>query len=704
MLEAIFISVIVAIVLSLIAICVVKIIDAHEDKREQVKSDLQELGAENVIRTKQETSDVVVGKSRNKKAEDSIRTRSLGLGFAGIGIFGVIATRLAGLQLFNQESYQKAANDNQFTTVSTPAARGRILDRHKRVLAYSKTVQAITADKDVVNDMEVMRRLSAVLGIPVGIIRKRINNATSGAQSRRVVSQSARDRDVAFILEHSSAFPGIFIESRSIRTYPYGGLGAHVIGYTGYPTNDEVKNTSDKNLSLDDTIGKSGIEKQYNSLLSGDKGQRDIRVDADGNIVEIKSEISPIAGSDIVLSIDAHAQYVADSALRESILAEKGSTGAIVCLDVSDGSVVVMSSFPTYDPNAFVNGIPQETWDLYSKEESQAPMLNRAVSSEYAPGSTMKAFSAMAGLAYGYASYSTTYNCTGEWDGWNSGLIQKCWNTKGHGKIDLHEGIVVSCDTVFYEIGKQFFDHGSNGTKQISDTALQEYYEKFGFGSKTNIDLQDETDGLVPTPQWKAERWRNVPSEAIWSGGDYTNMIIGQGNLLVTPLQLAYGYCGIATKKQFKPHLLKAVQNSNRETVLTSDGELVHDLDIDEGNLAFVNESLRDMVKESKVISKLFDNAGIEAAGKTGTAEHTAEIPDALFVAYAPYDNPKYVCASVLQHGNSGEQNASELVVKTLKAVIDSDGNSELEVGFIAGYAGEELLDGHDASISVRND
>lgn len=702
MLEATLISIIVATVLGLIAVSILRLIDSHEKKSKKVKKEVNELGAKEVFNAKQEQGDLRIEESESKKTSTgSLKKRLIGYGIGASGVFLLLITKIANMQLFNQSSYEKAANNNQFTTVNTPAARGSIFDRQGRTLVYSKNHQAIVFEPDVSYDNDTMKKVSTVLGIPFGVVRNRALSTSSGAQNRRVIASKTRDRDIAYILEHKDAFPGVFVETRAERKYVYGALGGHILGYTGYPTQEEVNSSTTRQLYLDVANGKSGLEQQYDSVLAGEPGQRDVRVDADGNVIEIKSEIEAVRGNDLVLTLDAHAQYVADNNLREKCIGKRASTGAVVCMDIETGGIIAMASFPTYDPNNFTGGIPEEIWNLYSKEESKSPMLNRAISSGYAPGSTMKAFSAMAGLNYGYTSTTQSYYCSGEWDGFGTGDIQNCWETSGHGGLNLREGIVFSCDVVFYEIAKQFYLHGPAGSNEISATALQEYYELFGLGQKSNIDLADETQGRVPTPEWKEQRWKNVPAQAQWYAGDYTNMIIGQGDVLVTPLQLACGYSCVASGKIMKPHLVKEVKNSSGESVLTIEPEVIAEPDVSKSNLEFVREALHGVVQENSVIRKAFNSAGVDGAGKTGTAEHANELPDALFVGYAPYENPKYVCSCVLQHGSDSQEDAAPIVAEVLKAAIESQDNNNLEVKTIEGYAGEQLITGEDEGASL---
>ena len=553
------------------------------------------------------------------------------------------------------------------------------------------------AEPDVIDSTDTIKRLSTVLGIPEGIVRQRINDASSGAQSQRVVASDVTLRDVAFISEHSDAFAGVSIEARTVREYPFGALAAHVLGYAGSPTDAELESKQDgRVIESGDTVGKSGVESFYDSILSGDRGDRRVMVDASGNIVHVESETSPVKGSDLYLTIDSYAQYVADRALASTIApggdigTGKGVAGAVVAIDAKDGSVLVMASYPTFDPSHFTNGIPQYIWDLYNTDESEAPLVNRAVNGQYAAASTFKAFTSMAGLEYGFADDKMQWECGGSWDGFETGSPQKCWLRTGHGPLDLHDGIVNSCDVVFYEIAKAFFDHGPEGTGELSDTALQDYIKRYNFGSATGIDLDNESVGRVPTPEWKANQWRNVPAEALWVGGDYTNMVIGQGDVLITPLQLAVAYGGIATGKLMRPHLMQKITNTTDEVVLEAESEVLTEPDVNKKHLAYVRDSLHDMIRYSKSAGPEFEAIGVDAAGKSGTAEHTDRQDDAWFVAYAPFDDPRYVVTCVIEQGGGGSDVAAPIVATVLGALMNGPGEDE-RAGRVEGSSGHAV-------------
>lgn len=634
------------------------------------------------------------------KAPDAFTKRFIALGALALGVFGSLAARIWTLQVKSGQGYAQEAENNLLTSVSTPAPRGCIYDARGRELVANRSNQTVLADPTVADDADTVLRLSAVLGIPAPIVRQRIQDSSTGAQSQRVVADDVRLRDIAFISEHADAYPGISTETRTVREYPFGALASHVLGYTGTPTDDELTQVaSGRKVESTDTVGKSGIERSYDGVLSGDQGERRMMVDAKGDVVAVVGETLPKKGSDITLTIDAYAQGVADQALAAQIAplgdigTGAGVGGAIVAMNVQDGSIPVMASYPTFDPTYFTNGIPQDIWDLYNTEESNAPMVNRVVNGQYAPASTFKAFTSLAGLLYGFADYETEWECGGKWDGFGTGDVQKCWLHSGHGIMDLHDGIVNSCDVVFYEIAKAFYDHGPDGTGEISETALQEYIQNYRFGSPTGIDLPDESTGRIPTPEWKAEQWRNVPSEASWRGGDYTNMIIGQGDVLITPLQLVVAYGAIATGKLLVPHLMKEVKNGDGEVAFKAETQVAGEPDVNQEHLEYVREALHDMIAESHDAWPSFSSRGLDAAGKSGTSEHTDRQDDAWFVAYAPYDDPKYVVACVIEEGGGGAEIAGPIVAKVLGALFEGEADDldALEVPKISGSSGKSV-------------
>lgn len=640
--------------------------------------------------------------STSGKIGEGLRSRFGAIGVLAAAIFGSLTAKLWSMQILSADSYEARARENKYTTVATPAPRGWIYDADGIALVKNRSALTVLADADVLDDHDVVQRLSVVLGVPYNVVRLRLQDTSSGAQSQRVVASDARLRDVAFIAEHSDAFPGVTVQERTIRVYPYGALASHVVGYTGAISEAELASVPDnRTVELGDDVGKSGIEATYDNVLAGEHGQRIVMADADGNVVEVVGETQAQQGSDVYLTIKAPVQYVAEKCLVDLIAPDdvigrgKGVAGAIVAMDVRDGGIIAMASYPTFSPETFIGGISQDTWDLYASADSYYPLLNRAISGTYPAASTLKAFTGLAALKYGFADTTRTWNCTGEWDGFGSGDIQKCWLHSGHGTLDFHTGIVQSCDTVFYDIAYRFYFAGQTQGGSISDTAMQEEIAKYGFGKATGIDLSGEERGRIPTPLWKKEHWSDVPTEGVWRGGDLTNMVIGQGDVLVTPLQVAVAYGAIATGSLMKPHLLKEVRNRTEDAAAVSYvAEVVDTPEVDAGYLTIMREALGDVVTGSTSLQAVFAEQGLDVADvacKTGTGEVAGKEDYAWFVCYMPADDPKYVVSVMIEQGGGGAATAGPLGAKVMAAALAAEAGELTEVGAVAASSGESV-------------
>ena len=641
---------------------------------------------------------------------DNLKSRFVAMGVLAAGIFGTLTAKLWTMQVLSSEAYRSKADDNQYATVSTPAPRGYICDVNGVPLVKNRVSLTVVADAEVANDRDVVQRLSAVLGVPYNVVRQRIQDATAGAQSQRVVASDVRLRDVAFITEHSDAFPKVKIEERYVRDYPYGALAAHVVGYTGPVTEEGLKTVGEgREVELGDDMGASGIELQYDHLLAGEHGKRKVVANADGNVVRVVSETQPTKGSDVHLAIKGPVQYVADRELAALIAPENGTigtgsgvAGSVVVMDLRDGGIVAMANYPLFDPVEFIGAVSSDVYDVYNSNEAQKPLLNRAISGTYPAASTYKTFTGLAALANGFADMKRTWTSNGSRDGWGTGEEQMCWKHSGHGTLDLRGGIVQSCDAVFYQIAHDFFEAARDG--QVSQTALQDYLAKFHFDRYTGIDLGGESVGVIPTPEWKLEHFRNTPEEAVWKGGDMTNMIIGQGYVLVTPLQVAVAYGAVATGKLLKPHLLKEVRNASGDVAASVKVETAGELDVPEADLAFMRDALNGVATDNADVSKLLNEQGIDPATvacKTGTAEYTNMADTAWFACYAPVDDPQYVVACVVEHGGGGSAVAAPLGAKVLAAALASESAEDpgAGMGVIAGATGK-VLEGAGAATS----
>ncbi len=655
---------------------------------------------------------VKTSSSPDGRASAPLNARFAAIGVFAAGVFATLGAKLFGMQILQASSYQKQANENKYTDVSTPAPRGYIYDADGVALVKNRSSLTVLADADVLSDHDVVLRLSAVLGIPYNVVRSRLQETSSGAQSQRVIASDASLRNVAFIAEHSDAFPGVNIQNRTIRSYPYGALAAHVLGYTGAVSDADLKSVpANRDIELGDEVGKSGVEYTYDEILSGEHGRRRVVADADGNVVRVVAETQPTRGSDLYLTIKAPVQYVVDKELAELIAPKgvigtgKGVAGACVVMDVTDGSIVAMSSYPTYSPETFIGGISQDIWDLYSSKSSYYPLLNRTISGTYAAASTFKSFTGLAALRYGFADTSKYWTCTGSWDGFNTGSPQKCWLKTGHGSLDFKGGIVQSCDVVFYDIAYNFYYAGKSQGGTLSDTAMQEEPAKFRFGQLTGIDLASEEAGRIPTPEWKQSYWADVPTEGVWRGGDMTNTVIGQGDVLVTPIQVAVAYGAIATGNLMRPHVLKEVRNGDNVAAVTFEPQIIDVPDVDEKNYAILRDALNGVAGSNSTLAKSFRDVGMDpwdVACKTGTAEMTDTEDFGWFACYAPYDDPKYVVAVMIEQGGGGSTSAGPIGAKALAAALAADAGELKEVGAVAASSGESVA--YVSSSSGRTD
>ncbi len=635
------------------------------------------------------------------RPSEALRPRFVAAGVLAAAVFGSLTAKLWSMQVLSASQYRNEAIQNKYTTIATPAPRGLIYDSNGVLLVKNRTALTVLADASVAEDHDVVQRLSTVLGIPFNIVKSRIKDQSSGAQNQRVVASDARQRDVAYIAEHSDAFKGVTVQERTIRDYPYGALAAHVLGYTGPVSEDELATVSaNRKIELGDTVGKSGIEAYYDNLLAGDHGMRRVVVDSQGRVVEVESETPSTRGNDIMLTIKAPVQYVAEKELAGLIAPSgiigkgQGVGGAIVAIDAEDGSIAALASYPTFEPAKFTGGVSQDVWDLYSTAESYYPMLNRAVSGTYPAASTYKAYTSLAGLKYGFASSTKEWNCTGAWDGFGTGDVQHCWYLSGHGYLNLTEGIRYSCDVVFYEIAKDFFLAGKSQGGTISDTALQEEIAMFGFGRTTGIDLLGEEPGRIPTPEWKAQHWTDVPAAGLWFGGDLTNLVIGQGDCLITPLQNAVGYAAVATGSLLKPHLLKEVRNSESEPVISVGREVVSVPDVAPENYKLVRDALKLVAADADKVVGACEDYDLDVttiSSKTGTGEVAGKGDVAWFVCYYPQDKPKYVVATCIEQGGGGAQTAGPVGAHVLGAWIKHEKGELDEVGRVAGSNGKSV-------------
>ncbi len=619
-----------------------------------------------------------------ESTEKGFKRRLLGLGIFSGTIFGVLWARLWSMQLVGTDEYAEQAELNRTRSVTSPAPRGRILDRNGVELVTNRPSLAVVATADVLENEREMHLLANLLGMPYMAVRRNIQNATEGVQSNRTVAVDVSRAAVAYIEEHPDLFEGITIEERSQRAYPNGSLASHVLGYTGPVTSEQLEAVSDDRAKITyesgDVVGQAGVEYQYEDVLQGIRGERQVYVNAAGDVTGVAAEIEPVRGSDVTLTIDAKIQKAAEEGLEHAITASTAlasggpGRGACLALDVTNGEILAMASAPTFEPSVFVGGIATADWEQLNDEKSGYPLLNRCVSGTYPSASTIKPLSSFAAFDSGVSTIGSVYNCPGFWTGFGEAAGQYCWNHSGHGAMDMRSGIVYSCDSVFYEIGKAIF---------YSDTpeALQAKFRQWHLGSTTGVDLPSEAEGRIPDAQWKWDYFSSWSDEdRVWHGGDTTNLVIGQGDMLVTPLQMACVYMAIANGGTiWTPHVMKEVANASASgSVLSFEPKSVT---IDESTeyLDFAKDALEGVIyEEDYAVTSHFSNLPVSVAGKTGTAERQGyENSTGWFVAYAPADDPKYLVAAVIEEGGFGSTSAMYAVRDVLGAIYDTPDTSD---------------------------
>jgi len=554
-----------------------------------------------------------------------------GLGFV-VFMAMLFCGRLWWLQIYQGEHLGEKARSRYLRAIVTRAPRGEILDRNGKVLATNEPSFNIALfPAEFSTDSADPDKICKVVGIP----RETLNSAIEKIRANKVplfepirLLVGADFVTVTRVLERSWELPGIMVLEEPIRYYPRGKLAAHILGHVGAVTEEELKQRDD--LELFDWTGKMGLERTYDRELQGKHGREIVEVDARGAPIKRLSNEPAQPGQTLVTTVDLELQAVAESALQ-------GKRGAVVALEPKTGEVLVMASSPSFDPNWFSKGIKPELWRwLVSNKEH--PLQNRAIATAHPPGSTFKVVTAVAALLYRKASPNTKVNCPG-------GRVVgrrffRCW--RRHGVVDFTKAIGQSCDTYFYTLGL------SVGPERLARVA-----SLMGLGSKTGIDLPGEIRGVLPTPHWKRERYRER-----WYGGDTANLSIGQGYLSATPLQMALVACSIANNGViYRPHLVKEVRSSDGRVLKRVQPQVLHRIDAPVSVWDAVKRGMMAAVYGPGGTARLLADLPIKVAGKTGSSQHRKGAKThAWFIAFAPVDDPKIaLCVMVEEAGHGGE-------------------------------------------------
>lgn len=595
----------------------------------------------------------------------------------------VMILRLYFLQVMSGDLYAELATQNVSREKTIPASRGNIYDRNGKLLVKSVPVKAVAVQPHIIlNNEEVMEILSDCLNIPYYRIKTKVEKSNVSYIERVIVKQDIDASEMIYIEENSSKLPGVEIIDVYLREYSYGALASHILGYTGEIDEEKLKSEKyEYNYEGGDQIGLAGLEETYESILRGRKGKIVYEVDPLGRPVNILEEVEPIRGSDLYLTIDIDLQRIVEKTLYQAILEVREKKisktdeyynvpgGAAVVLDPDNGQILAMASYPTYEPEIFTGGISTENWNYLLDPKNCYPLLNRAVKS-FPAGSVVKIVPAYAGLAEGIITESSRFNCAGTWTVLGKDYPKYCWLKSGHGSLNIIGGLRHSCDIYFYNVGYGLYSKYDN-----AEELLQKYYRIFGFGSLTGSALPDEDAGLVPDREWKSDYFKDQEGYSVWFPGDTVNMSIGQGDLMVTPLQVAQAFSVIANSGiKYRPHLNKEIR-SNGDVVFTDSSlEDYEDLELDKNFIETIEEGLVEVIKPGGTgysAFRDFPTDSIPVAGKTGTAEFFGKQDYAWFASYAPVDDPEYIIAAMLEEGGGGGSNVAPFVKEIYKYLFN---------------------------------
>ncbi len=586
------------------------------------------------------------------------------LGLLVLIAFGLLAIRFYYLQIQRYDYYQTLAENNRISIVPIAPNRGLISDRNGVVFAHNFFVYTLEITPSKVENLAAtISDISKLVEVsPTDL--KRFNKQKNESHNFEsiLLRTHLNEVEAARFAVNRYRFPGVELKSRLFRHYPLGKQGSHIVGYIGRINDKDLKNLEETNLLSNykgsDHIGKSGIEQSYEAVLHGTTGFQQVEIDADGRAVRILSSQTPIPGNNLILSIDGKLQEIAETAFGER-------RGALVAIKPSTGEVLAFASMPTFDPNLFVDGIDFENWNALNNSLDK-PLINRPLRGVYPPGSTFKPFVALAGLENAKRQPPFSISDAGYFTLPNSRHRYRDWKPGGHGNVDMRRAITVSCDTFFYGLAME-----------LGIERLASFVRHFGFGQKSGIDIAHEIGGLLPTPEWKMRRFKQP-----WYMGETVITGIGQGYTLVTPMQLAQATAILANKGvTMRPRLVSAITDAKTGATSLTKAVVTDKISVDEKNLEIVKLGMIDVTLPGGTAVNVGANAGYSIAAKTGTAQvigikqnekyiekniHERHRDHALFIAYAPADDPKIALAVIVENGGHGGSAAGPIARKVM--------------------------------------
>ena len=592
----------------------------------------------------------------------------LRIGIAGafaVAAFSLLLARFVYLQIVQYDYYHTKAEDNRISIVPIAPNRGLILDRDGTVLARNYSAYTLEISPGKVTDLEkTIDALESVVEIRASdrIRFKRLMIETKGADSVPIRTRLS-DEEVARFAVNRYRFPGVDIHARLFRQYPLKELASHVTGYIGRINERDADRIDDEGLSANykgtDHIGKTGLEQSYEDQLHGTTGYEQVEVDSAGRGVRTLSRTPPAPGNNLVLTLDIKLQRVADQAFGDH-------RGALVAIDPATGGILAFVSKPGFDPNLFVDGIDPASWDALNNSPDR-PMVDRALAGTYPPGSTFKPYLALAALELGKRTTQYSINDPGYFQFGGHRFHDD--KPGGHGVVDMYKALVVSCDTYFYMLAND-----------LGIDSIARFVGQFGFGAKTGIDVDGEATGVLPSAQWKRRHFKR-PEQQKWYAGETISIGIGQGYNAYTPLQMAQAMATLANNGvMYRPHLVDYIENVRSGKRTRIEPEIARSMKLKPENLEFIKRALAGVNIEGTG-ARAFAKAEYTSAGKTGTAQVVALKPNekysekhvterhrdhALFIAFAPLENPKIALAVVVENAGFGAAAAAPIARQVL--------------------------------------
>lgn len=600
-----------------------------------------------------------------------------------------VASRLFYLQVLRHDYYAELSQGNRVRTDPIPPSRGLILDRHGVVLAENLPAFQIELIREQVGtpqqlDASLARLTTIGLLDPEEVPGIKRTILSHHVYESVPVKLQLDDEEMARFAVHRYEFTGIDIRTRLSRHYPFGAIAVHALGYVAAISEQDLKHIDTATYAGTTLIGKLGVEGAYESELHGTPGYREVLVNAAGRPVEKQGAFTPkldsrqpVAGADLILSLDMRVQRAAEEALA-------GRRGAVIALDPHSGDVIALASTPGFDPNGFARGLSNKQYDALQNDIDK-PLINRALRGAYPPGSTVKPFFALAGLKYGVISPETTIYCPGHYNLPGSSHLYRDWKPKGHGTLAMRHAIAQSCDVYFYGLAEK-----------LGIDRMHEFMSAFGFGDLTGIDIPGEKPGLMPSTEWKRRTYKRA-ADQVWFPGETVIVGIGQGYMLATPLQLAHAVAAIASRgENFKPRLVTATRAPGSSALTQRPVEPQPPIEVatpDQWNV--VVEGMEEAAGPGGTAGRMAAGAPYKIAAKTGTAQvfsvgqnekYNAKdvsermIDHALFISFAPADDPKLAVAVFVENGGHGATAAAPIARKVFDTYLLPDKASAEEI------------------------